>query len=849
MRSSTPYSGIISHNNNASFHENLVPALILETSLMAGVSVPETIKYVAPMVKVQGKKVKALVFEILKDVKKSLRKNLTKKATRLNSQTNTPAPNRNVSPSNDVRRAKSVTLNRAGKKLHNMTSSSSSSRVRSEDLELDMVDSYADLNIPSLRQPSLTSTRSQPSSKGRSMYVLPQKMLSFNGHPSLVKPNLDHMVSSMPDLPVGVKTPYERDYATSIRNSFELYDNSEIEKQDDDQINPIASLPPSHFLFTKAQKVKMLKSNYFNNTTQFVIALQNISLRLSKLPRDARLSALKAELSVLNKDLPCAVDVPMLLPKSKKGKYHKICHITINESAVLNSAEHVPYLLLIEYFSNDLDFNPDTSDNIKILKDLQDKKDDGKYMFDISYNTAPKNVVAQSPTSTKKAELSVSMLRDNEGSDLGDVSVVKLTNTIQQKNALMFPTKSFFSEDTGLHDQLESIENSLNTHLKGSSEHDKNLALQLRIAGVMLRQLEDSSTTLPLSQAHKIKSNIIKSMNAIQNSFEDSNADEKDNGAAGSRKLSNDLKVAGLSYLGEDWQKKKERIRKQSKYGKHENWDLYSMIAKTGDDLAQEAFASQLIQIIANIWYADGVRVWVKRMRMLITSSDTGLVETITNAFSVHSIKKSLTEHMVSNNELQAGQVATLKDHFVRMFGKESSAKYKIAQQNFCSSLAAYSIICYLLQIKDRHNGNIMIDSEGHIIHIDFGFLLSNSPGSVGFESAPFKLTQDYVDVLGGLDSYYFKQYVKLTKDAFRSIRRHSDSLVHIVELMQTDSSLPCFRAGESTSVQLQQRLQLHLTDEEADSFTENFLVAKSLNSAYTKLYDQFQMLTQGIYM
>ena len=42
-------------------------------------------------------------------------------------------------------------------------------------------------------------------------------------------------------------------------------------------------------------------------------------------------------------------------------------------------------------------------------------------------------------------------------------------------------------------------------------------------------------------------------------------------------------------------------------------------------------------------------------------------------------------------------------------------------------------------------------------VHIDFGFLLSNSPGkNIGFESAPFKLTREWVDVMGGTASPWF---------------------------------------------------------------------------------------------
>lgn len=207
----------------------------------------------------------------------------------------------------------------------------------------------------------------------------------------------------------------------------------------------------------------------------------------------------------------------------------------------------------------------------------------------------------------------------------------------------------------------------------------------------------------------------------------------------------------------------------------------------------------------------------------------------------------------------------TLMQYYVNQFGNVTSPEFKRAQRKFAESLAGYAIVCYLLSIKvnlclkcfvklnmlisqDRHNGNILVDSEGHIIHIDFGFLLGISPGgNLGFESAAFKLSAEMIELLGGnLDAEPFRLFVDLTVRGFLAARLVMNPILIVVASM-ADSGLPCFLHRIDNLVQLRDRFVPTMTSLEAAEYMKG-LISDAANKWTTVCYDGIQKLQNNIY-
>ncbi|KAI9370011.1 hypothetical protein BJX61DRAFT_517181 [Aspergillus egyptiacus] len=283
----------------------------------------------------------------------------------------------------------------------------------------------------------------------------------------------------------------------------------------------------------------------------------------------------------------------------------------------------------------------------------------------------------------------------------------------------------------------------------------------------------------------------------------------------------------------------------------YEVWQ--SAIFKVGDDCRQDMLALQMIAAFRSIFTSVGLDVWVFPYRVTSTAPGCGVIDVLPNS--------------ISRDMLGREAVNGLYDYFVSKYGGEDSIQFQEARTNFVKSMAAYSVISYLLQFKDRHNGNIMFDDAGHIIHIDFGFCFDIAPGGVRFERAPFKLTSEMVAVMSGTPHSHasnhggsgsgllpgasynptqtqpYRWFESLVVKAFLASRPYSAKLSHIVSLM-LDSGLPCFKP--ETLKHFHERFVLDKSEREAAEFMRD-LVRKSYMSVSTKGYDQFQLLTNGI--
>ncbi|PIA62368.1 hypothetical protein AQUCO_00200400v1 [Aquilegia coerulea] len=257
-------------------------------------------------------------------------------------------------------------------------------------------------------------------------------------------------------------------------------------------------------------------------------------------------------------------------------------------------------------------------------------------------------------------------------------------------------------------------------------------------------------------------------------------------------------------------------------------------IFKVGDDCRQDVLALQVISLLRDIFEAVGINLYLFPYGVLPTGPGRGIIEVVPN-----------TRSRSQMGEMNDGG---LYEIFQQDYGSVGSPTFESARDNFIISSAGYAVACHLLQPKDRHNGNLLYDNVGRLVHIDFGFILETSPGNnMRFESAQFKLSHEMTQLLdpsGVMKSETWTRFVSLCVRGYLAARLRMDEIITTVQLM-VDSGLPCFSRGDPIG-NLRKRFHPEMSEREAATF-----MIRTCTDAYNKWttagYDLIQYVQQGI--
>jgi phosphatidylinositol 3-kinase len=253
--------------------------------------------------------------------------------------------------------------------------------------------------------------------------------------------------------------------------------------------------------------------------------------------------------------------------------------------------------------------------------------------------------------------------------------------------------------------------------------------------------------------------------------------------------------------------------------------DNFSILYKVGDDLRQDQLVLQLISLMDRLLKKENLDLKLLPYRVLATSLKEGMIEFVPNACSLSSIRNNYNRDIAS---------------FLRKYNSDTNGPFGIKESVFdtyVKSCAGYCVITYILGVGDRHLDNILITTSGNFFHIDFGYIFGRDPKGL---VSPMRIPREVVEAMGGQNSKYYDLFLSLCCEAYNILRKSSNLLLNLILLM-IHSNIPQLQ-GENDLLKVENRLNMHLNDEEAALRMRN-LVSESINSFASEFAERLHNL------
>lgn len=249
----------------------------------------------------------------------------------------------------------------------------------------------------------------------------------------------------------------------------------------------------------------------------------------------------------------------------------------------------------------------------------------------------------------------------------------------------------------------------------------------------------------------------------------------------------------------------------------------YPVIFKTGDDLRQDQLVIQIITLMDKLLLKENLDLKLTPYKVLATGPDHGLVQFIPS----YSLAGVLQENQ--NNVLTFFKKHHPSDEPGNVYGIDPQV-----METYTRSCAGYCVITYLLGVGDRHLDNLLLSPDGHLFHVDFGFILGRDPKPF---PPPMKLCKEMIEGMGGANSQHYMNFQQYCYTAFITLRRNANLILNLFALM-VDANIPDIKIEPDKAVmKVQEKFRLDLSEEAAIAHFKG-LISESVNALFPQILE-----------
>eukprot|EP01083_Nonionella_stella_P135955 413538_1 len=233
---------------------------------------------------------------------------------------------------------------------------------------------------------------------------------------------------------------------------------------------------------------------------------------------------------------------------------------------------------------------------------------------------------------------------------------------------------------------------------------------------------------------------------------------------------------------------------------------LDEVILKYGDDLRNDMAALSMFRLFNFIWAAENEGKYNIQARFydcVSIGTDLGIIEYVPDTIPIQSVTTP----------------------------PDSAEKLDLSIGSGAGGLVA----SFVLGIKDRHDDNTLLEGDGTMFHIDFGYILG----------AKVSIDTDEIAVTKGTKKYFgregWAEFVKTTVIAFGILRRHRLEILRFAQMILGQLFPP-----EVIEVYFKRSFMLHLSEDAALRQMEN-MIKKAPGSYRTRFKNVLHHTAQAL--